>query len=105
MVRFCSFVSVLCLDSDRLVPADSNSVFLDPSNVMDESLLLLHTLHGAFEVSVQKAHYAFDAESENSNHCDDALGYTILRTNLPICVLLPVFQILWAGNSGDILAS
>lgn len=80
-------------------------MFLDHSNVLDEPLLLLHTLHGAFEGSVQKAHYVFDTESENSNHCDDAHGYTILRTNLPICVLLPAFQILWAGNSGDILAS
>ena len=68
-LRFFSFVPVLCLDSDRLVPAGSNSVFLDHSNVLDEPLLLLHTLHGAFQVSVQKAHYVFVTVSVNSNHC------------------------------------
>ena len=78
-----------------------------PLTIMSAQSLTIRQSEGihVYEASVQKAHYAFDAASENSNHCDDAHGYTILRTNLPICVLLPAFQILWAGNSGDILAS
>lgn len=52
-----------------------------PLTIMSAQSLTIRQSEGihVYETSVQKAHYAFDAASENSNHCGDDHGYTILQ--------------------------